>query len=367
VPASTFSAEQYRLLVEDSPVLIWRAGPDGRCDYFNETWLRFTGRSLEQELGDGWVEGVHPEDRERCLGIYREHFAQRTPFEMELRLRRHDGVYRWIFDRGVPVLDDGAFAGYVGSCVDIHARREAEALRSSFLSLIAHELRTPLQAIHTYLEVVERRIERNEALPADVWEKVSRQIQRFSSLVNDLSEAGRVERHEAVSVELAPMDLRPVVEAAVGRLREQIAAGAVPVASSGEHTVTLEVAGERLALLGDANALARVLEDLLGNAVKFSPAGGEVAVRLATDGTRHRVSIGDQGIGIPPAEIDRVTEPFFRGSNALNPRYPGVGLGLAIARDIVSAHGGTLEIESTRDRGTTVTLGLPELLPEEAS
>ncbi|HEX2252074.1 MAG TPA: PAS domain-containing sensor histidine kinase [Thermoanaerobaculia bacterium] len=359
------SPAAYRLLVEHSPVLIWRAGPDGRCDYFNDTWLRFTGRTLDQELGERWAVGVHPEDVDRCLRIYRDHFGRREPFEMEYRLRRHDGVYRWIFDRGVPVFDAGVFVGFVGSCIDIHVRREAEALRSSFLSLIAHELRTPLQAIHTYLEVVQRRIERNEALPTDVWEKVSRQIQRFSSLVDDLSEAGRVERREAVPVERVAMDLRPVVEAAVRRQRDELAA--LPAAAAGRHTVTLEVTGERFPLLGDAERLDRVLEDLIGNAVKFSPAGGQVAVRLATDGTRHRVSIRDDGIGIPQAEIDRVAEPFFRGSNALNPRFPGVGLGLALARDIVSAHGGTVEVESIRDRGTTITLNLPELLPEGVS
>jgi PAS domain S-box-containing protein len=109
--------------------MIWRAGLDAKCDYFNETWLAFTGRTFEQELGDGWAEGVHRDDLDRCVGIYRDHFARCAVFEMEYRLRRHDGVYRYIFDRGVPFFDEkDEFAGFIGSCVDVDERVRAQAL-----------------------------------------------------------------------------------------------------------------------------------------------------------------------------------------------------------------------------------------------
>jgi two-component system CheB/CheR fusion protein len=124
--------DQYRLLVESSPVMIWRSGLDAKCDYFNETWLAFTGRTFEQEYGDGWAEGVHPDDMARCVSIYRDHFARRAEFEMEYRLKRHDGTYRYIFDRGVPFTDDeGKFAGFIGSCVDVDDRVRAQAVLES--------------------------------------------------------------------------------------------------------------------------------------------------------------------------------------------------------------------------------------------
>jgi PAS domain S-box-containing protein len=126
--------EEYRALVEQAPILIWRAGATGECDYFNDRWLSFTGRTMAQEAGNGWAEGVHPEDLQRCLDIYLDHFHRRQIFEMEYRLRRHDGEYRWLFDRGVPFFDDatGDFLGFIGSCVDITARVEAqEALRKA--------------------------------------------------------------------------------------------------------------------------------------------------------------------------------------------------------------------------------------------
>lgn len=121
------SKEEYRLLVEKAPIMIWRADLTMGCDYFNEIWLSFTGRTMEQESGNGWAEGVHPDDFDRCLKIYTESFANRQVFEMFYRLRRADGAYRWIFDRGVPYTDsDGAFNGYIGSCIDVTERIEAE-------------------------------------------------------------------------------------------------------------------------------------------------------------------------------------------------------------------------------------------------
>lgn len=121
------SAADYVQLVEQAPILIWRSDVTGACDYFNERWLEFTGRKMAEELGDGWAAGVHPEDLARCVAIYRESFAARRTFEMEYRLRRRDGAYRWIFDRGVPRFDGaGEFAGFIGSCVDVTARVDAE-------------------------------------------------------------------------------------------------------------------------------------------------------------------------------------------------------------------------------------------------
>jgi len=128
---TTLSSAEYRLLVEQAPIMIWRADTSAGCDYFNERWLAFTGRTMAQEMGNGWAEGVHPEDFQRCLDIYLTAFSQQVTFEMEYRLRRHDGQYRWLFDRGVPIFDeDSTFLGYTGSCIDVHERIEArEALR----------------------------------------------------------------------------------------------------------------------------------------------------------------------------------------------------------------------------------------------
>jgi PAS domain S-box-containing protein len=121
------SEARFRIVADSAPVLIWMSGVDQRCTFFNKTWLDFTGRTLEQELGNGWAEGVHRADLERCLRSYVEAFNARTPFVLQYRLCRHDGAYRWISDNGVPRYDaKGNFAGYIGSCVDFTERKEAE-------------------------------------------------------------------------------------------------------------------------------------------------------------------------------------------------------------------------------------------------
>ncbi len=118
---------EYETIVEQAPILIWRSDLSMGCDYFNERWLEFTGRTLEQERGNGWADGVHPDDLARCLKIYTEAFAARQPFQMEYRLRRRDGAWRWLHDRGVPSFDAaGAFIGFIGSCADVTERVEAE-------------------------------------------------------------------------------------------------------------------------------------------------------------------------------------------------------------------------------------------------
>jgi PAS domain S-box-containing protein len=127
------SEQQFRILADTAPVLIWISGPDKLCTFFNRPWLDFTGRTMEQELGNGWTEGIHPDDYDRCLKLYATSFEAREPFRMEYRLRRCDQDYRWILDHGVPRFSStGEFLGYIGSCIDITESKEVEtALRES--------------------------------------------------------------------------------------------------------------------------------------------------------------------------------------------------------------------------------------------
>jgi PAS domain S-box-containing protein len=135
------SEERFRNMADTAPVMIWVSGPDKRCTFFNRTWLDFTGRTMEQELGYGWAEGLHPDDFDRCLATFNDSFDAQRRFRMEYRLRRTDGEFRWILDDGVPRFTPGGiFAGYIGSCIDLTEERRAEEERQKFVSLADRSL-----------------------------------------------------------------------------------------------------------------------------------------------------------------------------------------------------------------------------------
>ncbi|MBD3581357.1 sensor histidine kinase [Flavobacterium selenitireducens] len=141
-PKNVLLDDRFRTIADAAPVMIWMSGADKNLHFFNKGWLDFTGRTLEQESGQGWTQGVHPEDYERCVGSYVARFDAHEPFEIEYRLRRHDGNYRWIRDKGVPRYEtDGSFAGYIGSCMDVHDSRTLNELLEEKVAFRTEKLR----------------------------------------------------------------------------------------------------------------------------------------------------------------------------------------------------------------------------------
>ena len=354
------SEAEYRLLVEHSPVMSWRAGLDAKCNYFNDTWLQFSGRTLEQEMGDGWVEGVHPDDVDHCVSHYRDHFARRKPFEMEYRLRRYDGEYRGLFDRGVPFMNEsGDFAGFIGSCVDIDDRRKAEQVKimrtqeklalaqdfeRSILAIVSHDIRNPLHAIALAAHGIKRSTNTADVLlkQADV---ISRGVKRIEHIVGDLLDLSRVREGSGIAVEPKLVDLRSLCRQVIDEVEV--------VAHDREFTFNCDVDATGA---WDEHRIVQAISNLASNAVQHGTPGTPVHVRLTGDEDKVAVEIHNRG-AIPHEILPFIFEPFRSGQHH-GSRGDGLGLGLFIVKSIANAHGGGLEVNSSNG-ATLFRLVLP--------
>jgi PAS domain S-box-containing protein len=353
------SEEHFRLMADSAPVLLWLADTQGRCTFFSKPWLEFTGRALEQELGEGWADGVHPDEREGCRATFRAALGGRKPFRTEYRLRRADGRYRWVLATGVPrQAPGGAFAGYIGSAIDITERRDAEeALRKAardkdqYLATLAHELRNPLSPILTSLGLLEQAGSgptRDQAL-----QRIRRQVRHLARLVDDLLDVSRIT--------LGKVPLRPE-RVDLARLVRVAAEDRRPALEQAGLSLGVEAPITPVWVRGDETRLAQVVNNLLDNAVKFTDRGGRVEVRLAVDaaGGEAAVHVSDTGIGLGPEIREHLFDVFSQGDHSLDRTRGGLGLGLAVVKGLVERHGGRVRADSAGPgRGAAFTVFLP--------
>jgi PAS domain S-box-containing protein len=351
---------RFKNMADAAPVLLWMSDADGLCTFFNQTWLEYTGRSLAEEWGVGWAEGVHFEDFQRCMDTYVDAFNARRRFEMEYRLRRADGEYRWMLDRGSPRYTPmGEFVGYIGSCADITDRKRIEGDlrravrdRDEFLSIAAHELRTPLTSLQLQ---VERMANVAGKLPEDgpATERLQtssqsalRQMRRMVGLVEQLLDLSRL-TVGILELTIERADLRSIALEVVERFDE--------LAKRAGCALSV-YATEEFPGYWDRHRLEQVLSNLVSNAVKYAP-GQPVDVTLERVGDRARVVVRDNGTGIDPADQARIFDRFERAGG--NHTYAGFGLGLWIARQLVEAHGGTIGVESRLGEGAAFIVEVP--------
>jgi PAS domain S-box-containing protein len=361
------SEMRFRTVADAAPVLIWMSGPDKLCTFFNKGWLDFTGRKLEQELGNRWAEGVHREDFDRCLNIYKNSFDARQPFTMEYRLRRSDGEYRWVLDSGTPRFsDDGAFLGYIGSCIDIARRKQAEldhqrqnmelarvgrvALMGELAASLAHEVNNPIGAMVANASAGQRLIATGEVEIGelnDLLADIAADGRRAGEIVQSIRNMVRKgkERRSLTEINDTIQDLLRIIHAeAVGR----------------DVTVVTEIDSEGCRVMADPVQLLQVLLNLTMNGFEAMSVirsnARRLIIRAGRNGTGEIcISVRDSGPGFPGGLAEQLFEPFF------STKAEGTGMGLAIARSIVEALGGTLSGENCEDGGACFTVCLPEI------
>jgi PAS domain S-box-containing protein len=494
------SEQRFREMADTAPAMIWITDRENRCTFLSRGWIEFTGQREEEGLGFGWLDAVHPEDRDATARAFQEAADAREPFSLDHRVRDRNGESRWVVDAGRPRFRaDGEWLGYIGSVIDIHDRRVAtQALRRSeeryrtlfesidegfcviemvfdvesrpvdyrfvetnpafvkqtglenaigrtarellpdleehwfeiygrvamtgeplrfengsevmqrwfdvfafriddpalrrvallftdisayraneaererllreteaaraeaeaanrakaeFLAAMSHELRTPLNATGGYVDLLAMEIHGplNDAQKAAL-ERITSNQRHLLTLINDILSFARI---EAGSIEIDVQELSALqsltsVEPLVG-----------PQAAAKGVAYTMEPCDATLRFLGDEERVRQILLNLVGNAVKFTPAGGWVTLSCEPAEEALLIHVRDNGPGIPEDQRDRIFDPFQQVGRALHTPQEGVGLGLAISRDLARAMNGDLTVSSVSGQGSTFTLRLP--------
>lgn len=334
------SEERFRLVANTAPVMIWMSGLDGLCTYFNQPWLEFTGRSIHEELGNGWAEGVHPEDLEQCLETYTKAFNRHENFQVEYRLRRHDGEYRWIFDSGVPRWNsDGSFAGFIGSCVDVTERKLAEQGLSAMSrrliqaqeeerTWIARELHDDinqrLALLAGNLELLKPTLPASATTASEGLADMSEEVSHIVSDIHALS-------HRLHSSKLEYLGIAVAASSFCKELSERQGAEIDFHSEDIPRDLPKEI----------ALCLFRVLQEAAQNAVKHS-GSQRLEISLLAGLNTIQLIVRDSGIGFDPKA-------------AVN----GHGLGLVSMKERLRLVDGELAIESQPHVGTTIHARVP--------
>jgi len=344
----------YRL-AEALPQLVWSADATGKPDWFNQRWREYTGQAAGAE---GFEGALHPDDREAVQAIWTGALARQTGFEVEHRLRRADGEYRWFLRRAVPLRDgdgDGAPLRWFATCTDVHdlkcsqeVLRQADRLKEDFLHMASHEFRTPMTALRLQVELLRR----NLLSPAPAMPRVEHQlgmvdaqIDRLQALLGTLLDVSRLSAGK-FTLDLADMDLAELAREVVARAGD----------FTGGRETAVRLSAQPAVGHWDRMRLDQVVTNLVANAVKYGRRR-PVEVEVSASGPAAVLRVRDHGIGIAPETLAAIFERFERGANSGT--VQGLGLGLWIARMLVEAHGGTIGVESRLGEGSTFTVTLP--------
>ena len=348
------SEERFQLAARATNDVLWDLDVATGAIWRNDGMRRLFGHAEDVQQVDAWEGLLHPDERDAVRARLQTFLdSERETWTDEYRFRRGDGTYAWVLDRGIAVRVDGKAVRMIGSMIDITERKEAERMKSDFVSFVSHQLRTPLAGMNWMLELAaeaENRPPQADDYIADARASAA----RLSTLVNDLLDIARLESGRTMmSREAVRLD-----ELTRSVLREMHT-----VIDEKRHTVTYETSGAAPAL-GDEQMLRQVVANLLSNAIKYTPDGGHIEVRLLQRKELVEWSVSDDGMGIPRAAQARLFEKFYRAENAISKDSEGTGLGLHLVRLVVEHAGGQIWCESEEGEGSRFTFTLPVVQQE---
>jgi PAS domain S-box-containing protein len=359
------SEQHFRDMANSINQMIWVTRPDGYHEYYNKRWYEYTGIPEHSSDGDGWKNLFHPEDQERAAKRWQHSLDTGESYEMEYRLRRADGEYRWALGRAECVKNTkGVITKWYGTCTDIQElvderekSKDASIAKSEFLASMSHEIRTPINAIIGLANILAH----SSPLTPKQYEFIQTlqmSADTLVALVNDLLDISKIEAR-SVELENIPFSLTQIVQEIISmmtvRAKEKNLSFNITIADP--HI-------ENSTYTGDPNRLRQILINLCSNALKFTEQGSIDITLSAKPGTADAteqvtIIVKDTGIGIAEDKLDTIFTKFKQADISISRKYGGTGLGLAISKTLAEIMGGTITVESVIDQGSTFTVVLP--------
>ena len=337
------SEERFRAVWEATSEAMALSDPDGVVIAVNPAYCALYGLTPEQAVGQSFAIIFPEEARAAAVEQYHAVFADPDPPpSYESRVQHADGSERFVEARADFLVRDGERVAMISSIRDITERKRAERVQQDFIAMASHDLLTPVTVLRARAQLLQRRQTYDEASVVSILEQAS----RMERLITDLRELVRVEGGR-LALRREPVDLGEIAHEALTRARTQ----------GTQHALRIEAPRSPIVGFWDRDRLGQVLDNLIGNAIKYSPQGGEIVIRVEATDAEGRVSIEDHGIGIAGDVLPRLFDRFYQGQD------PGVstglGLGLYIARMLVESHGGRIWAESQPGQGSTFVIALP--------
>jgi PAS domain S-box-containing protein len=343
------SEELLRNITSASPTALWMSDEQGRIIYVNETWTDWCNNTFEDNMGDGWINAIHEEDRNLVKSRFEISIRERIQFEVEFRIIDEIGKQHWCVAIGDPQYrEHGVFTGFIGSCTDITEHKQLQNQKDNFIGIASHELKTPVTSLKGYTQVLARILNKKGLeIEVSMMQKMDAQLNRLTSLINDLLDVTKINSGK-LQYNSQEFELQPMLSELVEDLQRT---------SSKHHLI--KVFKPIGTVFADRDRIEQVVINLITNAIKYSPEGDQVIIRCEQIDEEIVVSIQDFGVGISKSNQFKVFDQFYRVSTEKQHTFPGVGLGLYISAEIIKRTGGRIWVTSEENKGSCFYFSLP--------
>ncbi|MFL1894958.1 ATP-binding protein [Aquimarina sp. 2-A2] len=349
------SEKKFRQMIDLLPDKIISANPTGEIIYYNKSWQEYTGLSLKKLQNKGWTKIIHPDDKEEFFKKLNVAYATGEGQEMELRFLNKSGKYKWHLYRAVAIHDEtGNIKTWLSTCTEIHRVKEEQRRKEEFLKMVSHELKTPVTSIKGYVQLLLSMINANQEFPEALvpvqrsLKRIDSQVSRLTRLISEMLDLSRVENSK-LELKKTHFSLNELIYETVEDIRFSSDLSEVEFHDSFEMEV-----------LADRDRVGQVLINLITNAIKYAPKSQLIEIAIyKKDENYGAISVKDYGIGIPKKDLSKIFDRFYRVEGENEETFSGFGIGLFLVKEIIDRHGGTIDVESKKGKGSKFTFTLP--------